>query len=308
VEGLRLALLLLDNAAELQMQRRIESELAEESFREELRLRLLADPSEPRSPSAREIVEWEPLSQTQKRAIERYFEPKVRYLAERGGVIDAGLVGPLIHLHRYRNEAYHNARVRPETIRAASLILLEINCQLLVALRLRAMVDAGNSWVTDRFGVRGLDLMNPQGAKSVASQLREGLLPTAADVAETLADHLELRLDELADLLDYVVDATSIGDAAEAFSVAQHRAAAHRGDVGFTEADYDRFEPPTSLGDLDRIRESLAGVRSAVDRLEAFGRYAALESELEPSEEAVFGLVHAVDEWINLEIDRRRGN
>lgn len=121
VEGARLALLLLDNAVELQMRRRIESELADEAFSENLRDRLLASGEQRRSNTAQEIVDWEPLSSDQKRAIERYFEPKVRYLSERQGLVDPRLTGPLVHIHRYRNEAYHRAHVRAETVRTAAL-------------------------------------------------------------------------------------------------------------------------------------------------------------------------------------------
>jgi hypothetical protein len=129
LEHLRLALLLLDNAAEIQMDHCIEQDLAHEQMKENMRNTLLSIPPEHKlPPTLQELVDWMPLSASEKYRLDRYFFKKAEYMVKRGGHLESRLAGPLIHLHKYRNEAYHRTKVRPETIRTAALILLEINC------------------------------------------------------------------------------------------------------------------------------------------------------------------------------------
>ena len=59
-EQLRLALLILDNAAELQLDRRTEHELTSERLNERIRERALGIQSDERPESLRELTEWQP--------------------------------------------------------------------------------------------------------------------------------------------------------------------------------------------------------------------------------------------------------
>lgn len=44
------------------------------------------------------------------------------------------------------------------------------------------------------------------------------------------------------------------------------------------------------------------------DRIGAFAAYASIEQDLEPLEDVLFELVSEVDDWLNAELDRQRGN
>jgi hypothetical protein len=126
LEQLRLALLLLDNAAELQIGRRVRQERQSEDLVERIRERTRALRAA-RGVKSTDPADRPPLSAAEKRRIERSFDAKLAYLAERHGVLDPRLAKVLSYVHRYRNEAYHEGTVRRETIRTAALILFEAN-------------------------------------------------------------------------------------------------------------------------------------------------------------------------------------
>ncbi len=135
-QHLRIALVLLDNAAEIQMDRRIKDDLIHDGFKEQLRNSLLQTaaqgPTTPLPQILQEIVDWVPLTRSEKLKLDRNYDEKIAYMVGRGGHLIASLFVPLKHLHKYRNEAYHRAKIRPATIRTAALILLEINCQMVL--------------------------------------------------------------------------------------------------------------------------------------------------------------------------------
>lgn len=123
IEQLRLALLLLDNAAEIQMETRIREDIQLEEMQEHLRKHVLRIPENERPESLLEITEWQPLSKSKKGKISNYFDEKIKYLSKRQTSLDSRLCAPLSYLHKYRNEAYHHAKVRRQTIDTAAHIL-----------------------------------------------------------------------------------------------------------------------------------------------------------------------------------------
>jgi hypothetical protein len=161
IAQLRIALLLLDNAAEIQMEGCASNHLLRELHQEKMKNLALQVPSDRQSKYWQEIAEWQPLTYNEKLNISRNFEEKVKYLSGRVGRLDSRLAGPLIYLHKYRNEAYHCARVRKETIDTAARLLVEINCMLLQSLS-RGFTSYGSnddySWLNERFGNEPVDL------------------------------------------------------------------------------------------------------------------------------------------------------
>lgn len=102
LERLRLALLLLDNAAEIQMDRQIQTDLIHEEMRERLHKQVLQIAATERPANLNELAQWEPLTHSEKARIERFFDEKVKHLSERWSRLDSRLAEPLKYLHRYR--------------------------------------------------------------------------------------------------------------------------------------------------------------------------------------------------------------
>lgn len=308
---LRLALLLLDNAAELQLDREIQDRLMHEGLTERLRHTVLQIPRDRVDGPLADLLHWEPLSKHDKRRLDRLFDEKVNQLADRWNELDRRLVGPLIYLHRYRNEAYHRARVRSATIRTAAVLLLEINCLLLLALTPGAtMVSSAEdySWLEERFTVNAHVLMSDQRTlERIVETIRGDVLPSTEVVIATLAEHLTSRFQELYDALDFVVANTAVDDREEAFRRSQYGAAVEAGQITPSLEALQAYTPSVTLDTLAGLQGRIAAIGRASDRLEAFDRFAKIERELEPIEEPVHTAAAEVDELIQAEIDRRRG-
>ena len=304
LEQLRLALLLLDNAAEVQLQSRIREDMALEDIRERIRAHLVGFPVNDLPDILVELAEWAPLSKREKRRLEHTFDAKLTFLTTRHPVLDPRLARILSYLHRYRNEAYHQARVRRETIRTALLIHVEANLQLLETIfRVKSFAsDEDYSWLAERFGDAQGFMFGSGGLRHVGDVIRAAVLPTPSSVVANLTGHLTSRVDELWDSLDFIADNSRIADRAQALRIAQEGPAAEGAVQG------PELAPGSwSVSGIEALSSQILGVAAAADRLSAFEQFADIEERLEPLERQVHALEAVVDELVQDEIDRRRG-
>ncbi|MGA9060424.1 MAG: hypothetical protein WB341_02040 [Terracidiphilus sp.] len=309
LEPLRLAVLLLDNAAEIQMDRRIKDDLRHDDMMERVRNNILPFATSDDIPGElRELIAWTPLTRSEKSRLDHFFDEKVDYMVGRGGHIEKCLTEPLKHLHRYRNEAYHRAKTRPETIRTASLILLEINCQMMLSIPpgSRSFSLSGDySWIAERFhlGSRPFDF----DLTTVVDEIRFGLLPGDQAVAIALADHLQDRFLNLDGALKFVAENSCVKDKEEALRISQYYAEIDRTKKQPTELEKRNFTPKYYLHSIQELETQVPLVRSAADRLTAFSSFSATERKLEPIEECVNEMVLAIDSAIELQSEIARG-
>lgn len=314
IERLRLALLLLDNAAELQLDRRVRDDLAIEEIKERTREQtLLISELIPESKAElpeilTELVAWQPLTKAQKRALDRFFDEKLRFLSERYTTLDPALAKILAYLHRYRNEAYHEGHVRIETIRTAALIHFEANCALLLTV-FTVHSYASNedySWLEERFGIKSTGIFMGGGLQAVVDGLRKPVLPTLGSVVDTLMAHLNSRIEGLLSDLDFIVDGSRPASREEAARVAQLYAALERKE-DVASADPETYVGRWTLESVRATEQSVGTLAQAVDRIDAFSRFADIEQEIEAYEKDISPLVVFVDRMVDEEIDRRRG-
>lgn len=310
LQHLRLAFLLLDNAVEIQMDRRIRHDLESDELKERLRNQSLVLATQSKLPKGlQELIDWEPLTPTQKRDLDRNFNEKVSYMVGRGGHLDASLAEPLEYLHKYRNEAYHRTRIRPETIRTATLIMLEINCQMLLKIRPATRTyasDGDYSWLERRFHVKSISFGDTQ-LQSIVSEIRSGLLPTDTAVADTLANHLRDRFSSLYDSLDFIVENGGFTKREEALGESESYAYSQLTSGQPQPTAAKTFVPRYSLRFIEDLEARTSEVLTASTRVRAFDCFATVEKELERVEECVNELAGAIDCAIDLAIDIARG-
>lgn len=307
LEQLRLALLLLDNAAELQIGRRVRQERQSEDLVERIRERTRALRAA-RGVKTSDPADRAPLSATEKRRIDRSFDAKLAYLAERHGVLDPRLAKVLSYVHRYRNEAYHEGRVRRETIRTAALILFEANCQLLLTV-FRVVVHSSAddySWLGERFGIERPGALLGSNLQPLVDDLRSRALPTLDSVVETLSDHLQSRIDDLREALDFITDNADLGDPSDGLKLAQIDPS-EPFDVRRWPEILEHVAARWSVNDIDQLESDIESVGTATERLEAFAAFSQLEERLELIEEPVHRTAGEIDTVIQLEVDRLRG-
>lgn len=308
LEQLRLALLLLDNAVEIQLDRRVCQELAHEDLRESIRRQVLNIPPPERSENLEELTKWQPLSRAMRKRLDRLFDEKLTFLSERHEILDTRLVRPLSYLHRYRNEAYHEARVRRETINTAASILIEANCQLLLSVFPVSVYasDEDYSWLTERFGIERRGFIGDEALKHIVESLRSGFVPTREAVVVNLKQHLRCRSEDLCAALDFIVENTGLANRDAALIVSQFSAAVDRDEVDPRMPPYD-YKAAWSMASIEALRVRISELDRASDRMDAFQLFAEIEEAIEPIEAEVRMLVRYVDGMIQNEIDRRRG-
>ena len=309
LEQLRLALLLLDNAAELQVERRVRDYLQSENLRERVRSQLLRFP---RAADEREILgelrDWRPLTASQKRRLDRNFDEKLRFLSERHDILDPRLAKILSYLHRYRNEAYHEGRVRRETIRTAAVILVEVNCRLLTTVFRVAMLASSEdySWLDQRFGDHRRFFGDRAALEPIVNELRASVLSEFGSIAPTLAAHLENRIAEMLDALDFVVSNSGLTSRVEALQVAQAVAAVARGEAD-PEGEAGDYRAGWSLAGVSRVQAEIADIPGIADPFDAFAAFSSLEERIEALEKEVSSIASWIDGRIQYEMDLARG-
>lgn len=307
LEQVRLALLLLDNAAELQIERRVGDELSSENLRERVRTRALRIPRG-YSKNLDDLAAWQPLTAKEKERLSKSFPAKLEYLSERHHVLDASIAAVLSHAHRYRNEAYHDGRVRRETIRTAAVILFEINCFLLLNVFRVSMIASNEdySWIGERFkvGRPGWLLGGGETLQRIVDELRALVLPNLSVVTETLARHLDSRFEDVWDAVDFIVSATPAESREDALKVAQLDPTVDGRDIDVLLAD---FNPRWSERRVRELEGRIGEVQAATDRLDAFSRFSQLETELEKIEEPIYVTASEIDHAIQLQVDQMRG-
>lgn len=188
----RLALILLDNTAELLMARALKDAFDFEDFfyPEGRRARLGAEMRETYTPEERKAALWE-------------FEPKLRILGFRLGKLSTEERSILKVCHRLRNEAFHVGALRRTILAHAATLLFQTTISLTLKLPLRSFVLPGPRPAEDdaRFLARyeitdAMILALDRGREHVARRLLEGVVLNTREFAGTLSTDLVTRIDE----------------------------------------------------------------------------------------------------------------
>lgn len=317
--ALRIALILLDNAAELILDRWITGQIAQDDLRQRIQERLRDVPLPPEfeqrineiSSNIRSVEHAEPyntrfLTREERKNVARKFPCKVWYVTDIKHALPPLISEVLLHLHRYRNDAHHSAYVRPQTLKISVMIFLELCCQLLTSLRPSSLSMGSSdnfSWLKRRFGVNPTDLFyNYQLIMDILADLREGLPIGDISMREVLAEHLEYRIEDVIEGLDFISKTLRI-DRATALTRAQEFTLAYLEQEQPYENVPRNLDHPVSLGSLEALRETARRIRRVDDYVTAFKIYARTDITLERIEYMVNQLVWEIDRWIDMQIE-----
>lgn len=308
----RMALLLLDNAAEILMHRAVMYDLQLDEMWS--RMFQSARDSLPPDRAATLIQEssYEPIAPKRRKAMEHLFAPKVEFLVEQQKLPD--VVGQVIKaLHRYRNDAYHRDKVRRETLHAAAIIYYEVACELLATLPPSSMVwSSADNWsgFLSRFGLKPPYSMMPDGIAEIASNLRSEIGIDGNTLAQVLSDHLVSRLADLNEQLDFICESVG-GVATHASELKEIQFWSATGRLPESEADQQflAYAPKYTLAHLAEWRLGAEQLRTRVGegKLELFAEFCEVEHQLEPLEEMVNEVASLIDQAIQHEIDMALG-
>ena len=306
VARLRLALILVDNAVEVMLHRRVTEDLGRANMYARMLQRFPDDPLDAKGEALRREIAAEIIPPARQKKAARYFGEKLTLLSESDQVPFA-TARALRHLHDYRNELQHHDHVRPESILPAALILFDIALDLMVTLGSGSMSwgsDDDLRWLHD-YGIMDSFLIGRDDLREViAAKLRDGLPLDADGVRDALIAHLGTRLDvmegNLAELPAEVREPQELAD------MLRHLRRWEQGQPDESPANAD-MAPFDKLGSFPRWRMETTALSAIADKLELFDRFGTLEDEIEPLETGLQDIVDAIEAAGEVAADIARG-
>jgi hypothetical protein len=292
VARLRLAVILLDNAVEVMLHRRVREDLGSANMYGRMLQRFPDGPLDAEGEVLRQEIAAKIIPPARQKKVARYFGEKLTLLSE-SGHLPFATTRALRHLHDYRNELQHHDHVRPESILPAALILFDIALDLIVTL-----VPGSTSWGSDDdlrwlqdYGMEPFPFGRDDLRAVIATKLRDGLPLNVAGVRDALIAHLGTRLDVMeGNLAELPAEACKPEELAD---MLRHLRRWEQGlpDESATNADIAPFD---KLGSFPRWRMETAGLSTILDKLELFDRFGTLEDEIEPLETALQDIADAI--------------
>lgn len=315
----RLALILLDSAAELLLHRESSYILMWDNYPrrtlQELRARVergVTLTAEQRS--FRDELERHVISEGRRRKIEREFDAKVDLLVERESKLSADLGRALKRLHKYRNETYHRDDLRPATLESAVRLYAYLVCELLRDLSPHMVGYSGSGDVPPNLRpYLGTTLdFGMEVQRHIADEFLRQLADGHRNLHHALAEHLLSRLREIEEQLaygaDYINDVARQREPLEPSDVLTMLQVKDERIAVFGSRDELRQQKvPVTLSLLSSWAAEAEALVDEADDVRAFAQYATLEESMEPIEAVVQQMVQGIEEQIQLAIDEARG-
>ncbi len=315
----RLALILLDNAAELIMYRELSYKFAQDDFytrtREHSQAAGAADQFAPK------------YRDEERRAAEREFTPMVKILSHRLTMISDRQATVLRVCHEMRRDAFHRGEMNPAILRPVTGLLFLTVAEMAKTFPVHWYLVCGavptgeNLDFLTRFGVRDYELGDENGKEKIYSKLVAGI-SSADPLSEALSRDLEERIDSTIEGLSYLNDGSSnrgqldynlrYGQfwrerGAEVMRKAHEENRASEDDLARAYREWSENPGPRfTMDKVERWRRQASGIARAKHRASALARYWGIERLFAPLEEDISKAVADYDDHINVLVKERR--
>lgn len=303
----RLALLLLDNLAEVLLYREVEYKLQHSQM-----FRNIASTYDRRpepmplhlEQHRRELLEMS-VSKDRERKIRRYFDEKADYLVEEGE-IEEQQARALKKLHAYRNEAYHRDAIRSDTLQTAVEIYFYLCCQLMRSLPLRMI--SGNfrdsKYLTPFITEGDVPWFDFPG--HIADALLEEHHLDHSEVNMLLREHLLNRVQDMQGVLEgWSRDFPGGKSPEQLLQLCQVPDEAIKSPEDLLHIE--SIPAPHDWRSFDWWTQRAQAIWHDVPALEAFGLFADIEDDFEALEQQIMRLDMEMDRAVQDQIDFRRG-
>jgi hypothetical protein len=311
VPRLRTALLLLDNCTEVLLDRWIEDRLAHEDMQRQIKIRAVEAGIPEDHPHFADLFAQTFLTAADASRVARYFDEKLKFASERGALAPT-VASVLSHIHRYRNESYHGGRVRPGILRTTVAIQIHLACGLVRTLKPGSAGYSSKqdfSWLIERFGIRNPSaLWEEREMERVLAEIRGAADVDTRAVPAALAENLEERIEALDETVEFLADETQIAKTPDAIIAAAQAFTLKKltREVAYPPPPRG-LDKPLDSSVIDRVRRIPDVLRNPSDSLKVFDVFAEADAALDRTEYVLEQLAVAVDQAIQLEIDRARG-
>lgn len=315
----RLALILLDNAAELIMYRELSYKFAEDDFykrtREHSQVASAPDQFAPK------------YSAEERHAAEREFTPMVKILSLRLRTISEKQATVLRVCHEMRRDAFHRGEKNPAILRPVTELLFLTVAEMAKTFPVHSYSIGGavptgeNLDFLTRFGIREYELGDEDGKETIYSKLVAGIC-SADSLSETLSRDLEERIDRTIEGLSYLNDGSSNRSQLDhnlrytqfwrerGAEVAKNALEENRESKDDLDKAYREWsENPGArftMDEVERWRRQASAITKAKHTAEALAKYWGIERLFAPLEEDISRAVADFDDHINTLVKERR--
>jgi hypothetical protein len=318
--SLRMALILLDNAAEILMYRKVLSEFHHNEFYEKLRGQAKSFmPSDIFDKFITEHSVPEVIEEKNRRKILKYFDEKITFLCDNIGLIPSPSGAVLSSLHKYRNETYHRDMIRNEILRPIALLYFELVSNLIIHLQQGATsYHSEDDWSNffTKYGLgeseHKLRMLSDADIEAILNGFRAELSITLRELEESLREYVLNRLNESLDRLDFISEALGNKDLDIILKLIQFTET--EASIEFNNRDlllqsekFSRFTASVTIGNFLRWKEKAQTFAALENKLTLFITFKKLEDEFEAIEHKILDVADELDSAIQLAIDIARG-
>jgi hypothetical protein len=315
----RLALILLDNAAELIMYRELAHQFAwDDSFGLPPPNVRVAGIEYPPGPS---------YSAVERRRAEEEFRPKLKLLSHNFGKMSSKQAAILLVCHQMRNDAFHREVMNPAILGPTTDLLFLTVAELAREFPVHTYsISAGNptgetAEFMERFGLERVDEFGDENVKEkIYRKLIEGMA-FSWSLPRTLSDDLVERIDEIIDGLAYLNDGDSDRNkldhglrytqfwrerGAEVMRRAHEEDRVPKDDIDRAYVEWSESPGPRfTMDTIERQRRHASAIAKGTHPADALVRYSAIEKWMGPLEEDVHQSVRDFDNHIDMLVEER---
>lgn len=317
--SLRMALILLDNAAEILMYRKVLSEFGHNEIYAMIRKRVSDLPPDIADKFLTEHQVPDIFEEKEKRKILKYFDKKITFLCDTCGLIPSPVGAVLSSLHRYRNETYHRDIIRNEILRPIAILYFELVCELVTYLQQSAVsYSSEDDWshFFTKFGLGEsqykLRMLSDGDIEAIINRFRADLTITLHELRETLREYVLNRLDETLDRLNFISEALRSKALDITLKLIQFTATDavlefNNRNVLLQSKKFNEYTAPITEEVFSRWKEKAQIFASLEDKLALFIAFKSLEDEFETIEHRIYDVAAELDSQIQLASDIARG-
>lgn len=327
--SLRMALILLDNAAEILMYRTVLSEFRENEIYEKIREmdRKLHEKAKSALPSdifdkfltehaLTEHALPKILEEKKKKNILKYFDEKITFLCDTCGLISSPVSAVLSSLHSYRNETYHRDIIRNEILRPIAILYFELVCELVTYLKQGCNSYSSEDDWSQFFTKYGLGktqckmgMLSNEDIEAILNRFRTELSIDLHELRENLQKYVINRLDEILDRLNFISDALDIkplNTTLKLIQFTQIKDSLQLNNI-LQSKEFNNYTAPITEEVFSNCRAKTHHFVNIDEKLVLFMAFKDVEDQFEPIEHKINDLADKLDAAIQSAINIARG-
>lgn len=315
--ALRMAFILLDNAAETLMYRKVLDEFGHNELYERILEKAKTLPPDIFDKFRREHPIPEILEAKEKWKILQYFDQKVTYLCDTCALIQKPLATVLSSLHRYRNEIYHREIIRVEILHAVAILYFETVCDLIEQLKQGATeYYSGDDWrpFFQRYNIPkdGYPMLNDDDIQIILTGFRTCLAISLNELRNTLDAYLTNRFNDTSKKLDFITKSIGLDSDGTALKLVQFSKSVgtreySTSDILIHSPEFKRFRPPITETSFDSWKQKVLAFVNIMNKMDLLNAFKFVEDEFEPIEKMVLDFHNDLDAAIQFAVDLARG-